>query len=176
MRCSEVQANWEAYIDGELPAEQAALLRQHIADCAICRVELARWETVETALKTWPVVVEPPYLTAQVMARVRSCPKMPSFHLRWSDFAISLAGASLVYALMLGLRHLHLTGQVYLYSTPMLLRLAMVRLEILLTLQRLGRLGSGLWMLAVMAVASVAALVIILWNRPGVHYKQFIKC
>jgi anti-sigma factor RsiW len=117
MRCFDVKVNLQAYVDGELSPEWAALLERHVAGCAGCRTELARLQTAVTALETWPLVAEPVQLTDRVMAQVRphpvvsaACPEprrrieppaLPPFRLRWSDFAISLAGAGLTFVAML---------------------------------------------------------------------------
>jgi hypothetical protein len=147
MRCFDVQAELETYIDGELSPERTALLEGHLVDCEGCRAELARLQAVVAALETWPLVAEPAQLTARVMARLRprpvvsaadpelvlspsttlrtsraeghgrrvEPPALPAFRIHWSDLAISLAGASLVFVAALLWRYLAATDLASLY-------------------------------------------------------------
>ena len=85
MPCLDMQMALQAYVDGELSAERAALLEQHLTGCRECQVELARLQAVMTALETWPLVVEPMQLTDRIMRQVRSRPALPAFRFRWSD-------------------------------------------------------------------------------------------
>ena len=123
MRCLDVQMELQAYADGELSPERAALLEQHLTGCDGCRAELARLQVVVAALETWPLVAEPVQLTAHVMARVRPRPALPAFRLRWSDFAISLAGAGLALAAVLAWHYLASTSLSHLYHAQMVLQL-----------------------------------------------------
>lgn len=180
MRCFHVQLELEAYVDRELSPGQAALLEQHLAGCEDCRAELARLQEVVAALETWPLVTEPVGLTAQVMTRVRSRPVMslsamsgavagrplalPSFRIHWSDLAISLAGAGLVFAAALICRYLNSTDLAHLYRLQMYLRLEMLRLEVLLLTQRLLRTDPMAWGLMLMGVVLVVALCLTVWD------------
>jgi anti-sigma factor RsiW len=186
MRCFEVQGELEAYVDGELSRERTALLEQHLASCEGCRAELARLRAVVAALESWPLVAEPAELTARVMAQVRlrpgvgpsaalpstmlgtgrtgagGSPVLPGFRIHWSDLAISLAGASLVFAATLLWRYLTSTDLAYLYRTQMYLRLEMLRLEVLLLRQCLARTSVATWGLALVGVALAAALALVM--------------
>ena len=165
MRCFEVQAELEAYVDGDLSLERTALLERHLAGCEGCRVELARLQAVVAALETWLLVAEPTSLTARVMAQVRPRPTLPGFRIHWSDLAISLAGASLVFAAALLWRYLAPTGLASLYCTQMYLRLEMLRLEVLLLLtQSLPKIGTVTWGLVLVGVALVTALTLAVWD------------
>jgi len=179
MRCFDVQVELEAYVDGELSPERAALLEWHLAGCEGCRAELTRLQAVVATLETWPLVAEPAQLTARVMAQVRQLPEvsaayaeprrrveplaLPGFRIHWSDFAISLAGAGLVFAATLLGRYLTPTGLTYLHRIQMSLRLEMLRLE-LLTTQCLGRTGAATWGLMLVGVALVMALTLAVWD------------
>jgi len=92
MHCLDVPL--EAYV-GELDPEQAARLEQHLSQCAACRSELGRLRAVAAAARNWPLVAEPDGLTARVMARIKTRPAARPFRIRWSDLAVSLAGAGL---------------------------------------------------------------------------------
>jgi anti-sigma factor RsiW len=195
MCCFEVQVELEAYVDGELSPERTALLEQHLAGCEGCRAELARLQAVVAALESWPLVAEPAELTARVMAQVRprpgvspsaalpstmlgtgrtgagGSPVLPGFRIHWSDLAISLAGASLVFAATLLWRYLTSTDLAYLYRTQMYLRLGILRLEVMLLLRQcLARTSVATWGLALVGVALVAALALVMgdlavWRR-----------
>ena len=165
MRCFEVQAELERYVDGELSPERTALLERHLAGCEGCRVELARLEAVVAALETWPLVAEPAQFTEGVMARVRPRPVVPAFRIRWSDLAISLAGAGLVFAAALLWRYLAATDSASLYGIQMSLRLEMLRLQgLLLVTQCLARTGTATWGLVLVGVALVTAVLLAVWD------------
>jgi len=179
MRCFDMQMDLEAYVDGELSPERTALLEQHLAGCEGCQVELARLQEVVVALESWPIVTEPAQLTARVMAQVRQHSvvspsatlstgagepqRMPSFRIRWSDFAISVAGAGLVFVAALLWRYLTPTGLTYLHRIQMYLRLEMLRLE-LLTTQCLARTSTVTWGLMLVGVALMTALTLAVWD------------
>jgi len=182
MRCFDVQMELETYVDGELSPERTALLERHLAGCESCQAELVRLQAVVAALETWPLVSEPASLTARVMARVgqrpgvspsatlragaSGSPVLPGFRIHWSDLAISLAGASLVFAAALFWRYLTSTDLAYLYRIQMYLRLEMVRLEVALLLLRqcLARTSAATWGLTLVGVALVIALALVMWD------------
>jgi hypothetical protein len=181
MRCFDVQVELETYVDGELSRERTALLERHLAGCESCQAELVRLQAVVAALETWPLVSEPASLTARVMARVRQrpgvspsatlragasgSPVLPGFRIHWSDLAISLAGASLVFAAALFWRYLTSTDLAYLYRIQMYLRLEMVQLEVALLLRQcLAKTSAATWGLTLVAVALVTALALVMWD------------
>jgi anti-sigma factor RsiW len=170
MRCPDVQMALEAYVDGELSAEQAASLKQHLAGCRECRIELARLQAVMAALETWPPVAEPVQLTDQIMRQVRSRPTPPAFRLRWSDLAISTAGAGFVFAAMLCWRDLTATDWSQLYRTQMSLHLEMLRLEALLQARRLLAtiaITPAGELVAAVGVVLIVALILLAWGLTG---------
>jgi len=164
MRCLDVQLELQAYVDRDLSPERTALLKRHLADCGGCRAKLLRLQAVVTAIETWPVVIEPPDITARVMAQVRSRPAMPAFRLRWSDFAISLAGAGLVFIAVLAWRYLPPPTPDYLRHSQMALWLEMLRLETLLTMRRLIMSSATTWGLLLGGVVLTTVLAIAAWN------------
>ena len=174
MRCLDVQMELQAYADGELSPERAALLEQHLTGCDGCRAELARLQAVVAALETWPLVAEPVQLTAHVMARVRPRPALPAFRLRWSDFAISLAGAGLAFAAVLVWRYLASTSLAHLYHAQMVLRLEMLRLEALLLIQRLARTGTVTWgLLSLVGITPIIVLALAVWEREPFPVQEY---
>jgi anti-sigma factor RsiW len=174
MPCLDVQMALQAYVDGELSAERAALVEQHLAGCRECRAELARLQAVIAALETWPLVAEPAQLTGRIMRQVRPRPAPPAFRLRWSDLAISVTGAGLAFAAMLCWRDLTSTDWGRLYRTQMSLQLEMLRLEMLLQTRRLfGTVAitpaGGL--MIVVGVTLIVALTLVVWDLTGWHRK-----
>jgi anti-sigma factor RsiW len=174
MPCLDVQIALQAYVDGELGAERAALVEQHLAGCRECRAELARLQAIIAALETWPLVAEPIQLTDRIMRQVKPRPAPPAFRLRWSDLAISMAGAGLAFAAMLCWRNLTSTDWGRLYRTQMSLQLEMLRLEVLLHARRLfGTVAptpAGGLMVAV-GVALIVAMALVVWDLSGWHHK-----
>lgn len=167
MRCSEIQVDLEAYVDGMLGPERATLLEEHLASCQACRAELARLQTVVAALETWPLAAEPAQFTAQVMARVRPRPAQPRFRLRWSDLLVSVVGAGLAAAAILLWRYLAPAGLAYLHPTQTYLRLELLQLELLLLIQHLVRTNLVTWGLLLGGVTSVIALALTVWDLVG---------
>jgi anti-sigma factor RsiW len=166
----DVQVALQAYVEGELSAERAASLEQHLTGCRECRAELARLQAVMAALETWPLVVEPVQLTSRIMQQVRSHPAPPAFRFRWSDLAISAAGAGFVFAAMLCWRDLTATDWSRLYRTQMSLQLEMLRLEALLQARRLfGTIAitpaGGL--AAAVGLIAIVALALLIWDLAG---------
>jgi anti-sigma factor RsiW len=159
MRCLDVQAELEAYVDGELGPERSALLEAHLASCRTCQAELARLQAVAAALETWSLVMEPAQFTAQVMARVK-----PRFRLRWSDLVVSVAGAGLAAAAILLWRYLAPAGLAYLHPTQAYLRLELLQLKLLLLIQHLVRTNLVTWGLLLGGVASLTAFMLVAWD------------
>jgi predicted anti-sigma-YlaC factor YlaD len=164
MHCLDVQVELQAYVDRDLSQERAILVEQHLAGCDGCRAKLARLQAVEMALETWPLAVEPADFTARVMDRVRSRPVLPTFRLYWSDLAISLAGAGLVFAVLLAWRYLSPAAVDYWTHAQIGLRLEVVWLETLLVLRRLGSTGSIVWGMLLGGATLAITLVIAVWN------------
>jgi anti-sigma factor RsiW len=174
MPCLDVQMALQAYVDGESSAERATLVERHLTGCRECRAELARLQAVMAALETWPLVAEPARLTDRIMRQVRPHPAPPAFRLRWSDLAVSMAGAGLVFGAMLCWRDLTSTDWGRLYRTQMSLQLEMLRLEALLQARRLfGTVAitpAGGLMVAVGATL-IVALTFVVWDLTGWHRK-----
>jgi predicted anti-sigma-YlaC factor YlaD len=164
MRCLDVQAELEAYVDGELGPERSALWEAHLARCQACQAELARLQAVAAALETWPLVMEPAQFTAQVMARVRPRPAQPRFRIRWSDLVISVAGAGLAAAAILLWRYLAPSGLAYLHPTQTYLRLELLQLDLLLLIQPLVRTNLVTWGLLLGGTTSLIVLTLTIWD------------
>jgi anti-sigma factor RsiW len=178
MHCFDVQLELEAYADGELGPERAALLELHLASCDDCRAELARLQTVVEALESWPLVVEPAQLTNRIMAQVSSRsvvsaiepPTLPRFRLRWSDLAISLAGGGLVFVATLIWLRLSTTSTAHLQYRQIVLRLEMLGLKAQLMIQHLARIDDVTWGLVLVGVALAAVLVVVVWSQVALYF------
>jgi anti-sigma factor RsiW len=173
MRCLDVKCDLQAYVDGELGPERIALLERHLANCRGCQAELNRLQTVVTALETWPVVVEPVDLTAQVMTRVRVRHTIPAFRLRWIDLGVSLAGASLVFTALLIWRYLVSANSAYLCRMRMALQLELLWLDVLRMAQRLGSTGIGAWEGLIGGLVVLVILSFALWDLATRHKRTF---
>ncbi len=165
MRCPDVRAKLQSFVDGDLGLGQTALVEHHLAGCGDCRAEMARLQAVVGALESWPLVAEPSQLTARVMAQVKPRPALPAFRLRWSDLAFSLAGASAVFVAMLAWRYLALTELAQLYRPQVYLRLEMLRLEVLLLTYHLAKANGATWGLVLISVALATALAVAVWGQ-----------
>jgi anti-sigma factor RsiW len=171
MHCLDVTGKLQAYVDGELSTEGIALLERHLAGCRSCQAELTRLQTVVTALETWPVVVEPVDLTARVMTSVRLHQTIPTFRLRWIDFGVSLAGASLVFTALLGWRYLVSASSAYLFRMRIALQLERLLLDVLRMAQRLVSTGIGAWEGLLGGLAILAVLFLALCDLATRHRK-----
>ena len=174
MRCLDVTGDLQAYVDGELSAERVAPLERHLADCDGCQAELTRLRAVVTALETWPVVAEPVDLTARVMARVHPRYTVPPFRLRWIDFGVSLAGASLVFTMLLGWRYLISANSAYLFRMRIALQLELLWLDVLRMAQRLISTGIGAWEGLIGGLFILAILSLALCDIAIRHRKTFL--
>jgi anti-sigma factor RsiW len=171
MHCLDVTGKLQAYVDGELSAERTALVKRHLAICRDCQAELTRLQTVVAALQTWPVVVEPVDLTARVMTSVRLRRTIPSFRLRWIDFGVSLAGASLVFIALLGWRYLVSASSAYLFRMRIALQLERLLLDVLQMGQRLVSTGIGAWEGLLGGLVVLALLLLALCDLAARHRK-----
>jgi predicted anti-sigma-YlaC factor YlaD len=172
MRCLDAQTALGTYVDGELDPEQAGHLEAHLAGCAECRVELAYLQVAEEAIETWPLITEPADFTAQVMAQVKPRLEKPRFRLRWSDVAISLAGAGMA-AIALPLWQVLTStdswAQILLQTQDALrlhlLPLEMLQLDITLKLQPLIKSGALMWLPILAGLIFVLVVLPVVWFR-----------
>ena len=74
MDCQDTQTQLQEYLDGQLPAAQAAAIQAHLATCEDCARELALLRQVDEALATYPVLEAPQGLAARTMAQVKREP------------------------------------------------------------------------------------------------------
>ena len=72
MNCRRAHTMLQALLDGALPADDAARLRDHLAACGPCRARLDSLRLVHDALTTQPEPEPSPDLAAAIMARARA--------------------------------------------------------------------------------------------------------
>ena len=177
MRCRDAHALLRQYVDGSLEPAQVEFLDSHLTQCNSCRARLARLRTVEQALESWPLVLEPADLTARVMAQVKSHPRTPPFHLRWTDLVLSMAGAGLMAGTGLAITALWLwrlrpsidvsyslqqaIDVIHLQMLP----LEMLQLELSLAVQSLAGNPFLLWTPVLASLVAILAVVPLMWRR-----------
>ncbi len=83
MSCRDARALLSARLDGRLGDGEAGALDAHLAGCAGCRLELARWEAAAHALRASgptpvpPFLAERAFLAATRAKRVEGAPFLP---------------------------------------------------------------------------------------------------
>jgi anti-sigma factor (TIGR02949 family) len=89
--CDDAARALDPYVDGELPADDAAALRQHLDTCPACREHLARRTALRRAIRRVPYRAAPERLRAAVSRAPRRRSLRPL--LAWA--AMLLLGVSL---------------------------------------------------------------------------------
>ena len=69
MRCEEAARDLDAYVDGELEAEAAAAVRDHLSGCAICHRRFAERQALGRLVRTAPYYSAPDRLRQRVLAQ-----------------------------------------------------------------------------------------------------------
>lgn len=69
--CKDIQDRLAAFLDGELPAEEAGRIAQHVASCQQCEKALAELKKTVELVKHLDEVEPPPFFTQRIMAHVR---------------------------------------------------------------------------------------------------------
>ena len=90
-----------AWIDGELPPDQARFLERRIANEPALQAQVERWQLASASLRGQPLRLMPHDLAERVAAAVRAGPAPVSRH-RW-PWAAGIAAAALGLALLPGL-------------------------------------------------------------------------
>lgn len=72
MSCRYVSSRIDPYIDGELPADEIAAIRSHVARCSNCASELARHRSVKKLVAALPAPPPPGDLEARLVSTVLS--------------------------------------------------------------------------------------------------------
>src|SRR4051794_17309988 len=77
-RCITTRASLSAYVDGELPADPAAAVAEHLASCAACSAEYETMlETVGLLRTQLRRYTAPDVLRARVRAALAAMPSAP---------------------------------------------------------------------------------------------------
>ena len=70
--CCEEALDWiEPYLDGDLPEDEAARLRGHLAGCTACTAELELAARIQTELRSLPQLDCPPEVLERVLQKGR---------------------------------------------------------------------------------------------------------
>jgi hypothetical protein len=177
MHCLDAHAQLQQYVDGLLGPTQMERLDTHLAKCDSCRAGLARLQTVEQALESWPIVFEPADLTVRVMAQVKSHPRTHPFHLRWTDLMLGVAGAGVMAAMAMGVTALwlwrprpsidvgHSLQQIIAVIHLRMLPLEMLQLELSLAAQSLAGNPILLWTPVLASMVATLVVVPLMWRR-----------
>ncbi len=87
MTCDEVFRHLDAYIDGELDAELARDVREHVSVCRVCRRHVEEREALGRLLRSAPYYPAPAGLHSRTSARVRRTTSMRQV-LTWAAAAV----------------------------------------------------------------------------------------
>lgn len=106
MSCTAMQKKIKAYLDGELPAGVAEVLKSHLAECPACSQEAAALSKTWELLLEIPEVQEVPDLIPATLVRIleeQENTRSRKF-LRWLfPVPLSAATAALVIGLVIGI-------------------------------------------------------------------------
>ena len=80
MSCTKFETDIALYAGGDLPAEQAALVDLHLAECTACRALLEDLRAGQTLLREWRDDPFEEALVAQVHRRVFAKSALPARH------------------------------------------------------------------------------------------------
>jgi anti-sigma factor RsiW len=105
MPCDPNPATLGAYLDGELPAERIGELREHIATCPRCSVELAELARMQRSLRTARERFTPTSEFRRKIQQQIAAPKRRSWSLAWIPAAIAVAAMLLIAFLWIGNSH-----------------------------------------------------------------------
>jgi len=84
--CRVAKERWGAFLDGEVPPEESAVLKAHIEVCASCQQELTALQTLSTSLDAVSAPPVPAGVVEAIMGRVRQQEAGPRRRWRALDF------------------------------------------------------------------------------------------
>lgn len=79
MSCTKMESRILAYVDGRLKASERAEMEKHLAACAVCRVRVNEFRSVNELLGELPMVEPSPAFDVRVRARVAAEPVKQSW-------------------------------------------------------------------------------------------------
>lgn len=79
MSCRDIRSGLYEYIDDTLDPSQRQMIEAHLQSCRDCRRELSRMQAGISAVRDLETVEPPPYLSARIMAGVRTASEKQSW-------------------------------------------------------------------------------------------------
>lgn len=70
MKCSKIQNKLSAYLQGDLPLDEASIIKEHQESCSHCRKEIERNEQAWKALEVWEGIDPSPEFLTNFWSRV----------------------------------------------------------------------------------------------------------
>jgi anti-sigma factor RsiW len=105
MPCDPNPATLGAYLDGELPAERAGEIREHVTTCPRCSAEVAELARMQRSLRVARERFAPtPEFRRKIQQQI-AAPKRRSWSLAWLPAAISVAAMLLIAFVWIGSSH-----------------------------------------------------------------------
>lgn len=97
MECRERAFQLMEYARGALRGQELRDLEEHLGSCARCRLELDSWLRLEQALSPFPLVAEPAWLKASIMAGLRPAARRSALHAwGWAGIWLPVAVSALL--------------------------------------------------------------------------------
>jgi anti-sigma factor RsiW len=96
MRCTQQDAELQAWFDGELEPSQARRVQQHVAECPACQRRLQRWEALRAALQARSAAHRaPPHVHDRLRRHLR---EVEQRRRRWGTAVVAMAAVALLSA------------------------------------------------------------------------------
>ena len=98
MNHREIQDRLDAYLDGELPADERRTIEDHLSGCVNCAVSLDAQRRISRAVFRQPPIPNTEFFVARVMARIHEAAAEPAgiFSGFWKWPALALAAMTAV--------------------------------------------------------------------------------
>lgn len=97
MECRERDFQLMEYARGALRGQELRALEEHLGSCARCRLELDSWLRLEEAIAPFPLVAEPAWLKASIMAGLRPVARRSALHdWGWAGLGLPVAVSALL--------------------------------------------------------------------------------
>ena len=93
MECVDIRKRLAAWVDGELPAETARKIEDHLAGCPTCGREARAHRQIVTALDALPVFSAPSGFSRRTMRAFRNGLERPGLAQWWRQLTAVMRGA-----------------------------------------------------------------------------------